>query len=332
MQEQLFRNSSMARNSSVMPQISVIIPTYNRASFLIEAIESVVKQSFKNKEILIIDDGSTDNTSEIVGPYVKSGVARYFWQENKGVSAARNKGIIESRGKFIAFLDSDDLWTSEHLAQLNQALEEFDEAHCAFSSFKFIGESADSEYHNDAFNRSVERLLKKAFSEQENRTWLSNDNLLRTLFQFGFPFRIQGSMVSREFVANHGLRFDEAISYTEEAQFFTEAALYTRFLYVDKMGLLVRRHSENVGDQCYQGKIIASYEQRIKRMKERFRGKLRGAERRAFNYALWQMGEYIMIERGRNGGTFSRIGEAIRLLKSFSNYRSFKSVVKLFLQ
>lgn len=95
------------------PRVSVIIPTYNRGWILKEAIESVLAQDYKDFELIVVDDGSTDNTSDVLALYGND--IRVFFQENKGVSAARNRGILESSGKFIAFLDSDDLWLQQKL-------------------------------------------------------------------------------------------------------------------------------------------------------------------------------------------------------------------------
>jgi glycosyltransferase involved in cell wall biosynthesis len=96
------------------PEVSVIIPTRNRASFLRQALESVLGQTFfrdegeRSFEILVVDDGSTDGTEEAVRSL--KGPIRYARQEPRGVSPARNRGLALSRGEFIAFLDSDDLW------------------------------------------------------------------------------------------------------------------------------------------------------------------------------------------------------------------------------
>ena len=95
------------------PIVSVIIPTYNRAGLIQEALESVLRQTFKDYEIIVVDDGSTDNTPEVLKPYRHR--IRYVHQENQGISAARNWGILLSRGAYIAFLDSDDLWYPEKL-------------------------------------------------------------------------------------------------------------------------------------------------------------------------------------------------------------------------
>lgn len=91
------------------PKVSVIIPTYNRLPMLREAIQSVLEQDFEDFELIVVDDGSTDGTVEELKKY--GGRVRYiYYPENRGVSFARNRGIIEAKGKYIAFLDSDDLW------------------------------------------------------------------------------------------------------------------------------------------------------------------------------------------------------------------------------
>jgi glycosyltransferase involved in cell wall biosynthesis len=97
----------MEKNSK-RPLVSVIIPTYNRGWILQEAIDSVLDQDFSDFELIVVDDGSNDNTREILGAYRDR--ITVLRQPNRGVSAARNLGINEAAGQLIAFLDSDDLW------------------------------------------------------------------------------------------------------------------------------------------------------------------------------------------------------------------------------
>lgn len=97
------------------PKVSVIIPTYNRANLVREAIKSVLNQTYRNFEIIVVDDGSTDDTGKLVGSF--NSKIKYFYQENTGLPAkARNRGILEARGEYIAFLDSDDKWVKDKLA------------------------------------------------------------------------------------------------------------------------------------------------------------------------------------------------------------------------
>lgn len=104
------RGSGHARGVPHQPSVSVLIPTYNRAELLLRAIKSVVAQTFQDIEVLIIDDGSTDGTAETVEA-IRDARVRYLRQpQNGGVAAARNRGLREAQGEFVAFLDSDDEW------------------------------------------------------------------------------------------------------------------------------------------------------------------------------------------------------------------------------
>ena len=115
----------MAKNPK-HPLVTVIIPTYNRGWVVQEAIDSVLDQDFRDYELIVVDDGSDDNTREILGAYGKA--ITVLQQSNRGVSAARNRGIAEAAGRLIAFLDSDDLWLPRKLT----------------TQVKFFAENADA--------------------------------------------------------------------------------------------------------------------------------------------------------------------------------------------
>ncbi len=109
-----------------MPFFSVIIPVYNRAEFLKIAVESVLAQDFSNFEIIVVDDGSTDNTKQVIesSPGAK---IRYFYQENKGPSSARNLGIRQAKGQFLCFLDSDDRFRLNKLSAVYEYIKKYPE-------------------------------------------------------------------------------------------------------------------------------------------------------------------------------------------------------------
>ena len=104
-----------------MELVSIIMPTYNCGRFIAESIRSVLAQTFTNWELIIVDDCSTDNTDEVVAPFLADKRVKYLHNDkNSGAALARNKAMREARGEWIAFLDSDDLWTPDKLEkQLN---------------------------------------------------------------------------------------------------------------------------------------------------------------------------------------------------------------------
>ena len=95
---------------SNQPLVSVVIAAYNMAAYLPLAIQSVLDQTYRSLEVIIIDDGSADGTREAIRPYLSDPRVRYLFQENKGQAAAKNYGVRESLGEYVAFLDGDDMW------------------------------------------------------------------------------------------------------------------------------------------------------------------------------------------------------------------------------
>ena len=132
-----------------MPKVSVIIPTYNSANYLPEAIESVLAQTYKDFEILVMDDGSTDNTKDVVAPYLDRII--FLEGPNGGPSKARNRAILESSSEYVAFLDADDIWYPDKL----------DRQITIFAENQHY-----SLVHSDA---SYTRI----YTSQEDRTWFS---------------------------------------------------------------------------------------------------------------------------------------------------------------
>lgn len=97
------------------PLVSVVIATYNMAAYLPMAIQSVLSQTYQDIELLVVDDGSTDDTREVLKSYLENSRIHYFCQENSGQAAAKNHGVQKSNGQYVAFLDADDMWMPEKL-------------------------------------------------------------------------------------------------------------------------------------------------------------------------------------------------------------------------
>jgi glycosyltransferase involved in cell wall biosynthesis len=126
-----------------MPKISVVIPVYNGEKTIIETIESVQKQSFSYFELIVINDGSTDKSMELI-QNVKDQRLKIFSYQNGGLSVARNRGIDRATGEFSAFLDADDLWTPDKLELQVAALQQCPESGVAYSWTRYIDEQGKS--------------------------------------------------------------------------------------------------------------------------------------------------------------------------------------------
>lgn len=123
------------------PLVSVIIPTYNRAALIGETIQSVLDQTYSNWELIIVDDGSTDNTKEVIDSFQNNKIT-YLCIEHCGLlGKIRNEGITKSNGEFIASLDSDDLWTRNKLKKQVEALQRYSNASFIFNNVELFGET-----------------------------------------------------------------------------------------------------------------------------------------------------------------------------------------------
>jgi glycosyltransferase involved in cell wall biosynthesis len=116
--------------------VSIIIPNYNHARYISDAIQSVLRQDYGHYEVIVVDDGSTDNSREVVAQFGDR--VRYIWQENQGLSAARNTGIRAARGDLIGLLDADDLYETDFLSKLVPILKENPDAEAVYCGYQFV--------------------------------------------------------------------------------------------------------------------------------------------------------------------------------------------------
>ena len=142
-------------------KISVIIPTYNREDFILNTIESIKNQTVNVDEIIVIDDGSTDNTKEIL----KNQNIKYIYQKNSGVSKARNSGILEAKNEWISFLDSDDTWH-------NQKIEHHINLHKQNKNLM-------ASFSDETWIRNNKEIKLKAYQQKENPTFLNSLKLCK---------------------------------------------------------------------------------------------------------------------------------------------------------
>jgi glycosyltransferase involved in cell wall biosynthesis len=136
-------DASFNRESIMAPKVSVIVPTYNNATLLHETLDGVQWQTFRDFELIVVDDGSTDGTAEAVRRYGKN--IRYIHQPNQGPAAARNKGVNLAHGSFIAFCDHDDIWNERHLEKLMDCFAAHPTAAMVFDNAQSFGEGISVE-------------------------------------------------------------------------------------------------------------------------------------------------------------------------------------------
>ncbi len=200
------------------PIVSVVIPTFNRSTLLINAIESVLAQTYKDYEIIVIDDGSTDDTREKLRPYMER--VRYFYQDNRGASAAQNKGIGVARGKWVSILASDDVWLPTKLENQLRAIATLgDEFGACFTDCIYAG---NPELKLSAFQQAGLNI-RTEFGPLEDPT--------KYILGKYLPFFVQSLLVMRSLLEELG-GFDEAMVLGEDVDLIFRLAFKTRFCLV----------------------------------------------------------------------------------------------------
>ena len=225
------------------PFISVVIPTYNRARQVKAALESVLAQTYPELEAIVVDDGSTDGTGEALQQLISQQGGngkqiRYFFQPNQGQSAARNKGIAEARGEWIAFLDSDDVWLPEKLEWQVRAIEQFmNECGACFTDARFVNHlgmdttafrGVGRRYEQDiGIDPDAVRNLAKSFANY----WVS-------------------ALLARADLVKQIAGFDPHIQFAEDHDFNFRLSLVTSFCYVNKPLVQIDRGASPPGSTC----------------------------------------------------------------------------------
>ncbi len=218
---------SAANESAQKLLVSIIIPTFNRAAYIVDAIKSVLAQDVPQIEIIVVDDGSRDNTREVLEPYM--GSIRYIRQANKGVSAARNTGVRAARGKFIAFLDSDDLWKPGKL-KAQVALQPADNILCFHGVEWFVDNERD--------RRLLDRAKKVSWPRCDAEGYVI-DPILDVAD--GRYLQLGTLMSSKRAFLDVGF-FDESLTLGEDEDWLSRASMQKRFFYLPQNVLSIRLH------------------------------------------------------------------------------------------
>ena len=257
------------------PLVSIIIPNYNYGRFLAQAIDSALAQTYENREIIVADDGSTDESDQIIKSY--GAAIRSFKQKNRGVSAVRNRAFSEARGELIAYLDSDDVWLPEKLEKQVRLFEdaEIGLVHCGCADFDNTG-----------------KIVAEHLNGLEG--WVAED-----LLRYQRPVILGGgsAVVVRRAAIERAGGFDEKLKIGEDWEFYYRVARLYKVGFVPEILLKYRRHGSNhhanvkrmAIDLIYAyDKIFAAGGDEIKHLKAACYGRIHtiiaGSSFRAGNY------------------------------------------------
>lgn len=204
------------------PLVSVIITIHNRIEYISEAIKSVLTQRYKNYEIIVVDDGSTIDVKDVLEPYKDK--IKYLYQENKGLAAARNYGIRNSRGKYFAFLDDDDLFEPRKLEIQVAILENNPEVGFVYSDG----------YVFDTTNPSELELNPAVARDRQNNEFVK-------LFFMNTNVFVSSALVRRKCFEDVGL-FDESLRQNEDSDILLRIALKWQVKFSDYPSTRIRHH------------------------------------------------------------------------------------------
>lgn len=253
----------MEPKSSVNSLISIIVPMYNCENTIDRCVESVIKQTADNWELILVDDGSTDNSVEKCKQFLGNNNVRLLEKTNGGPSSARNYGIKNVRGEYIVFLDSDDSFDYDYIEQLNRIInkEKADVIFCGYKAIyengkvaeKFTPEYEKKEYLGEEIKTLISRFV--GYSMEDFYSKLKGDNSKKREFAAVWRF-----CYSSKIIKNYSITFDEKVNFGEDIIFnsvylaFSEKMIVTdissyNYLY-NSEGLVQNFLSENGIELC----------------------------------------------------------------------------------
>lgn len=222
-----------------MPLFSVVIPSFNRASMVKEAVESVLGQTCRDFEIIVVDDGSTDNTGTVLETYGKR--ILYHKQVNAGVAAARNRGASLSSGQYVCYLDSDDLWSSDKLEIVEGVVRRFPDTAFLFSDFRKQNVTLEQPY--ELTNTDIFPFMRQYGRKVDEEIYVFSGLGKLELLLRGYPLYPSTFVVRRD--VHEQFLWDPGILKSEDFNFVLRASNKFDFLYIDRDLATVRVHDDN---------------------------------------------------------------------------------------
>lgn len=292
------------------PKLSLLVPTYNYARFIGEALDSVLDQAVEGMEVLVVDDGSTDETETVLHPYLETGRVRYLPQANQGVSAARNHAMSQARGKWLMFLDADDTLHRGCLAATLDFLERHPDVGFFFTNYDLFDENGVV-YESGVDTWKMFRSLphEKAAADE----WVFTESLAPHIVRHGGFMHTSGLTVRRD-VAEAAGPFREGYTYGEDDDFYARAAHRTTSGYLDRVLSRKRNHEGSIIHDASRTLRNARHQLELTELQlddypddARMQAILRAKHRRLSVGYCW-----ALIERGEMGEAWPRLRAALR--------------------
>lgn len=226
-----------------MTSVSVIVPTFNCGQFIRQAIDSILDQTRPPEQIIVVDDGSTDDTEHVVRSCTDPRVEYIRYEDNQGVSTARNVGLIAARGDFVTFLDADDRWRPTFVERMREMMIANPAAVCAFANFvRFDHETGDVLKYQFAYYPELQPPLQDEPTAAIRS--FPREYAFRSLVGMGeIPAYTQVMMFRRSTI--DGLRFDTSLRICEDTHFALRAFMRGDVTFTSEVLCEVRRHSAN---------------------------------------------------------------------------------------
>jgi len=307
------------------PAVSVILPTFNRARFIPEALESIQSQQWPSMELIVVDDGSTDGTRDLierVGDRFTHPI-RYIFQENSGAYAARNTGLEHAQGDFIAFYDSDDLWYPHHLERLAAALTRHPDVAWAYAACRSVEQSSGRELAASTFlidGRPRPFLNLHATTDEQGFHVIDDTGVLACQIEHGLYAGLQNSLIRRSVF--EGERFWPGYRVVEDVLFLARRlAAGMRLGYYEDVQVVYRVHQGNSSASAHGGStehMLAIYEEQvrgfeaIRRSTQLQPADARALRRRLAHVAFWHLGYSGYLQRGDTPSARRAFRRAIR--------------------
>jgi glycosyltransferase involved in cell wall biosynthesis len=306
--------TEVTRGSTARPAVSIILPTYNRAKFLPQAFESIKAQQFQDWELIVVDDGSTDNSREIVAAMTCGWPqqVRYIYQENQGAYGARNTGLDLARGEYIAFYDSDDVWLPHHLRDCVEALTRNSDVDWVYGASQIVEVATGRELSPNSFYQNGQRrpFMKLQSEHRYGLRVIRDDRAVECMIEHGMYCGLQCSVIRRSVFENY--RFDAASRNEAVDQLFVVESLVNghRLAYFDAVHLVYRIHDQNssaAGTPSLEKhcKLIQSLVDGYTRLADRIpltSSQQKALDRRLGREYFWHLG-YVLLQQPAHAQT-----------------------------